>query len=129
MSDVTVRKIKKMSHVEGCRKLRTCTCPFEFEGGWLYDIRFKWPSGRAFREKKQVPLSGLTEKKALAWAVERRNAIITMGELALIKQKEEQVVPVPTLREFGPTYIKDFCKANRNKPRTVDGKAATLAFH
>jgi uncharacterized protein YggL (DUF469 family) len=45
MSDVSVRRIKKVMHVDECQKLRTCSCPFEYEEGWLYDIRFTWPSG------------------------------------------------------------------------------------
>lgn len=125
MSDVTVRRRKHKMHVAGCQKLRTCPCPFT-EGDWQYDIRFTWPSGKAFREKRMLDHPDFTKKKALDWTTERRNQIIAAGEAALAKEKTK---PVPTFEEFGPRYIKDYCKANRNKPRTVAAKEATLAFH
>jgi len=125
MSDVTVRRKKHKMHAAGCQKLRTCTCPYT-EGPWEYDIRFAWPSGKEFREKRLLDHPDFTRKKALAWATERRNHLISKGEAQLAK---EAAKPVPTLEEFGPTYLKDYCRANRNKPRTVDAKEATLRFH
>lgn len=104
MSDVTVRRIKKVSHLDGCKKLRTCTCPFEFGDGWMYDIRFKWPSGKQFREKKQVPLPGkVTQARALAWATERYRLVLTAGE---VKPEVKKVVKAPTLAEFEATYVR-----------------------
>jgi hypothetical protein len=72
MSDVTVRRKKHKMHVAGCRKLRTCQCPFA-EGDWQYDIRFTWPSGNEFREKRMLDHPDFTERRAFAWATERRN--------------------------------------------------------
>ena len=130
MGDVTVRRMKKVNHVEGCRKLRTAgTCPFKYEGSWLYDIRFRWPSGREYRERKRLPVSALSQSKALAWARERRNNIMATGEAAFVKAQEAKAEPAPTLKEFAPTYISDYCKANRNKPRTVERKEADIDFH
>ncbi|WP_243338517.1 tyrosine-type recombinase/integrase [Anaeromyxobacter soli] len=125
MSDVTVRRKKHKMHVAGCQKLRTCQCPFT-EGDWQYDIRFTWPSGTPFREKRMLDHPDFTKKKALDWATERRNAIIAKGEARLAREAEK---PVPTLKDFGPVYIKDYCKANRNKPRTIERKEGDLAFH
>lgn len=125
MSDVTVRRKKHKMHVAGCQKLRTCLCPFT-EGDWQYDIRFRWPSGNQFREKRMLGHPDFTKKKALDWAIERRNAILAKGEAQLAREAEK---PVPTLKEFGPTYIKDYCRANRNKPRTIERKEGDIAFH
>ena len=125
MSDVTVRRKRKKMHVAGCRKLRTCECPF-VEGVWQCDIRFTWPSGSEFREKRMLDHPDFTRKKALDWAIERRNDILGKGEAQLAK---EAAKPVPTLQDFGPTYVKDYCKANRNKPRTVENKEGVLRYH
>lgn len=104
MSDVTVRKKKHKMHESGCQKLRTCECPFT-EGAWLYDIRFTWPSGEPFREKKLVPLPGpgLSEARALAWAKERYRHLVAAGEAAL--NPANQVQP-PTVTEFQPDYLR-----------------------
>ena len=126
MSDVTVRRIKKVNHVDGCRKLRTCWCPFEYEAGWQYDIRFTWPSGKAFREKKKVPLSGLTEKKALGWATERRNVIIARGEPGPETDKPE--VKVPTLAAFKDAYLRHK-RGQRLKASTDYARESILRKH
>jgi len=132
MSDVRVRRVKKVMHVDGCHKLRTCNCPFEHEEGWLYDIRFTWPSGQPFRERRRIPTSGQSEKKALAWATQLRNALLAAGETKLAQQQKEDSAAdpvIPTLLEFGPRYVSDYCKANRNKPRTIEEKKSILEFH
>jgi integrase len=104
MSDVTVRRKKHKMHVDGCQKLRTCECPFT-EGAWQYDIRFTWPSGKEFREKRMLDHPDFTEKKALAWATERRNQILAAGEAALTKTEQEEPA-VPTVEEFRSDYVR-----------------------
>ncbi len=123
MSDVTVRRVKAVNHVNGCQKLRTCGCPFEYEEGWQYDIRFTWPSGKPFREKKKVPISGLTEKKALAWATERRNPFIAKGET-----KPELEVNIPTLAAFKEAYLRHK-RAERLKASTDYARESILRKH
>lgn len=125
MSDVTVRRLLKKMHIAACQKPAACTCPV-VDKGWQYDIRFTWPSGNEFRERRMLDHPDFTKKKALDWATERRNAVIAKGEAQLAKEAEK---PVPTLKDFGPVYIKDYCKANRNKPRTVERKEGDIAFH
>ena len=103
MSDVSVKRVRKVNHVDGCKKLRTCPCPSNLvEGAWKYDIRFRWPSGKDFREKKRVPLPGpkLSESRALAWAQERYRSIIAAGEVKEVKGI------IPTVSEFKETYIR-----------------------
>jgi integrase len=125
MGDVTVRRIRKVNHVEGCRKLRTCSCPFELEEGWLYDIRFRWPSGNELREKRRIPISGLTEKRAIAWATERRNAVLAAGELKYEQKEDEKAKPVPTLTEFEGDYLRHK-KNQRLKASTEAGREGHL---
>lgn len=112
--------------MDGCRKLRTCSWPFEVEPGWLYDIRFRWPSGRPFREKKKVPVSGLSEKRALAWATERRNAILAAGERQDADRKEaEKPEPAPTLAAFKDAYLRHR-RNQRLKASTEAGRELQL---
>ncbi len=64
----------------------------------MYDVRFRWPSGKQYREKRQMPLPGkLTEPRALAWANERYRHILPAGEAKPDTGKE---VRAPTLAEF-----------------------------
>lgn len=125
MSDVTVRRMLKKMHNTACQMPAACACPVQ-DKGWQYDIRFTWPSGSPFRERRMLDHPDFTKKKALDWATERRNAVIAKGETQLAR---EAAKPVPTLKDFGPVYIKDYCKANRNKPRTVERKEGDIAFH
>jgi len=125
VSDVTVRRLLKKMHITVCQRSAACACPTE-DLGWQYDIRFTWPSGVEFRERRMLDHPDFTKKKALDWATERRNTIIAKGEAQLAR---EAAKPVPTLQDFGPVYIKDYCKANRNKPRTIERKEGDIAFH
>ena len=72
----------------------------------MYDIRFKWPSGRETREKKRVPLpkKGTSEARAKAWAEERYRVIVAGGEAATMPAKEVKVVP--TVSDFKETYLR-----------------------
>jgi hypothetical protein len=129
--DVKVYQSMVVNHVDGCKRLRTCACPRTPQKGvWEYDIRFYWPSGKLFREQRLVPATGVTERQAFTWATERKNAILALGEYKFTQQKEERAarVAVPTLREFGPDYIK-MCRADRQKPRTVQEKENILEHY
>ena len=122
MSDVTVRKKKIKMHVEGCSKLRTYKCPYD-EGRWQYDIRFKWPSGMPFREKKLVPLPDekLSEARALAWAKERNRHVVNAGESALMPA--EPVETDPTVAEFQEAYLRH--KNSRARSTTAKASSGT----
>ena len=128
MSDVTVRRIKRMQHVDGCRRLRTCNCPFEYGEGWRYDIRFRWPSGKPFREQRQVSLTGLTEKKALAWATERRNTLLAAGEAGPQQEVKNPEPKVPTIAEFEAAYLRHK-RAQRLKASTDYARESVLRRH
>lgn len=126
MSDVAVRRSRKVDHVDGCQKLRTCGCPFEYEEGWRYDIRFTWPSGSPYREKRRIPISDFTEKKALVWAKERLRKILADGEQTFAVPKEE--VKIPTIAEFKDAYLRHKA-GQRLKASTEYATACVLRKH
>jgi integrase len=104
MSDVTLRRLLKKMHIAACQRSTACTCPVE-DKGWQYDIRFTWPSGNEFRERRMLDHPDFTKKKALDWATERRNQILADGEAALTKAMKEELT-VPTVEEFKPDYVR-----------------------
>ncbi len=119
MSDVVVKEDVKVKHGVGCAERRSCGCP-QVPVGYRYEICFEWPSGKLFRERKRVPIAGVTKAKAEAWARQRVRNVLAQGEQKLAEMKEVgRAVPVPTLKEFGPRYVKEYLKANRRKPRTI----------
>jgi integrase len=103
VSDVTVRRLLKKMHVAACQRSAACACPVE-DKGWQYDIRFTWPSGNEFRERRMLDHPDFTQKKALAWATERRNQILAAGETALAHATGEATAP--TVEEFEPDYVR-----------------------
>ena len=44
------------------------------------------------------------------------------------RQKKRRT-QVPTLEEFIPRYIRDYCEANRNRPATIDAKRSLLRWY
>src|SRR5208282_5856158 len=96
---------------------------------WRIQIRFRWPSGRVYRERRQATVSG---KDAAKRQAERREAeLLAAGEGAATAKTTEQqpapdVAPVPTLREFGPRWIEGYAKASRQKASGIDAKDSIL---
>jgi integrase len=130
MSDVVVKEVVKVTHATACTDSRTCGCRREVVG-YRYEICFQWPSGKLFRERKQVPVGRTTKTKAETWANDRLRNILAQGEHKLAERKEvvEQTQPAVTLDSFGPRYVVEYLKANRRKPRTVDEYEGILDFY
>jgi integrase len=119
VSDVVVKEDVKVNHADGCTERRSCGCP-RIPLGYRYEICFEWPSGNLFRERKRVPIPGISRAKAESWANQRLRNILAQGEHKLAEEKEEaRATGVPTVKEFGPRYVNEYLKANRKKPRTV----------
>jgi excisionase family DNA binding protein len=108
--------------------VRLSTVPGEGRLGVRHSVLLA--SGKPFREPRLVPVTCVTERQAHTWASQRKNALLALGEYAYTQQKEEREarVAVPTLRDFGPDYLKT-CKANRQKPRTVKAKEKILEHY
>ena len=92
---------------------------------WEVDIRVLLPSGEMIRERKKAPVSG--KANAQRWAEGRERELVKHGKPKPIKN--EEVLPLTTLKEFAPRFIEGHAEANRLKP---SGKAAyrtTLRVH
>jgi len=91
---------------------------------WRYEIRFHWPSGRLYRERRRATVTG---KSAAVREAEKREAyLLAAGEVALVP-----VVPakkVPTVGEFWPRYL-SHCRGEREKPSSLAGKASVWRTH
>lgn len=86
-----------------------------------YDIKFTFPDGTPFRERRKSPVS--SESGTRKWA-EKREAI---------KMAEGPPKPVgptaPLLRDFYERWLRDYCTANRHKPSGVEHKRLMLKAH
>ncbi len=88
--------------------------------GWEVDVQVVLPTGEAIRERKKSPVSSNTGSRE--WGERRAVALARLG----VKTKAKEV---PTLREFGPRYIEEYARANRQKPSTVIQKERMLSYH
>ena len=92
-------------------------------GGWEVDIRFDWPDGSAFRERRRAPTNSRSATQR--WAEARARELILAGKPKPLPITKE----VPTLREFSPKFIEGYAKANRQKASGVASKLSVLNIH
>jgi hypothetical protein len=91
-------------------------------GRLVVDIRTRGPDGKLIRERRNAPDGIGSPSGAQRWG-EQRQAHLTF------KGREMPVREAPTLREFGPRWIKEYAHANGNKPSTIDTKETILRLH
>lgn len=91
--------------------------------GWEVDIRFRWPEGGIYRERRNAPVSG--KDAAKRWAEARERTLLAGGKAGL----EPAPAGAPTLGEFWPRVVKDHYRANRKKPSTVDAAECIWRVH
>lgn len=108
-------------------------------GAWEADIRVQLPhSTTVIRERRKAPQG--SKRAAMRWAKQRESELM-LGHV--VDQPPPQPKPeaqprhreskpaksVPTLEQFIPRYIRDYCEANRNKPSTLDAKRSLLRHY
>lgn len=92
------------------------------------DIRFEWPGGGTYRERRKAP--GTSRTGAQRWGEQRERDLLLRGREAVETPVEpEQVKRPPTFAEWKQTYLDDHCKANRQKPATLVLKESILRVH
>lgn len=91
----------------------------ERDGYVQYDIRFVWPNGQRFRERKRSPVASRSGTKR--WAEERERTLLAQGP--------SQRTKAPSLSEFWPRLLRDHYRANRLKASTIDDAERMLDRH
>lgn len=86
---------------------------------WEVDILVRTPDGKRMRERTDAPVSSKTA--ARRWGENREH------ELALNGRPQRRAVP--TVLEFGPRYVTEYCEANRQKPSTIVQKKLIIEHY
>lgn len=87
--------------------------------GWEVDIIVRTPDGRKIRERSDAPVSSKTA--ARRWGEKRER------ELAINGKPEPRIIP--SVLEFAPRYIEEYCEANRQKPSTIIQKKLIVEYY
>lgn len=90
-------------------------------GKLRYDILTMGPAGLV-RERRNFPEALRTEAARTRWLTAREAHLTRNGQTV-------EEVPAPTLKDFGPRWIKEYARANGNKPSTIDTKETILRLH
>lgn len=116
--------VKTILHVEGCTKRRCGAECRRVTDGWEYHLKFRFPSGELFEERKKSPVRGRGDTER--YAQNRMAHILRFGKPA---EEEAKSDAVPTLEQFRARYIEEYCEANRLKPSTIAQKNAILDYY
>jgi integrase len=95
-------------------------------GGFEVDIRFTYPDGTPFRRRLKAPVE--SKSAAKRWG-EAREAAFLREPSPSERPPEEPKKEVATLNDFGPSFIKNYAKANRQKASGVASKESVLSVH
>jgi integrase len=90
---------------------------------WEADIRCELPDGTCYRERRVAPAT--TKKEAELWAEKRQAHLVKLGRREVIAPAKE----VPTVAEFAPRFLKEFCEAERQKPSGINAKKIIFKKH
>jgi len=106
---------RKTSGFAGGFPTMTVTVRTYRRGGFEVDIRFTWPDGSPYRDRRRSPVSG--KSASLRWGQAREMDLLRAGPAILepAPQKKE----VETLNEFAPRFIKGYARAERQKASTI----------
>ena len=96
--------------------------------GFEVDIRFTYPDGTPFRRRIKAPVE--SKSAARRWGEAReRELLVRPSPVFLHSGQEEKGKEVPTLREFGPRFVENDAKANRQKASSIHAKKLILGNH
>jgi integrase len=93
--------------------------------GFEVDIRFTYPDGAPFRRRIKAPVE--SKSAAKRWG-ETREAML-LREPSPSERPQPDAKEIPTLREFGPRFVENYARANRQKASTIAGKESILKAH
>lgn len=85
-------------------------------GGWEVDIVMRHPDGTTLRERRKAPVS--SKSGAQRWAAEREKVLL----LEMLRPPAKPEKEVPTLEAFKPRFFEGHCRANKQKPSSIESK-------
>ena len=94
--------------------------------GFEVDIRFTYPDGTPYRRRIKAPVE--SKSAARRWG-EAHEAVLLRAPSPSERPKEQPKKEVPTLKEFGPRFIDNYARANRQKASTIATKESILKTH
>jgi integrase len=93
--------------------------------GFEVDIRFTYPDGTPFRRRIKAPVE--SKSAARRWG-EAREAVFLRAPSSL-ERPDTETKEVPTLKQFGPRFVDNYARANRQKASTIAAKESILKAH
>lgn len=91
-----------------------------FRGGWEVDIHYRTADGKRLRERRVAPVTSRTA--ATRWGEALANQIV-------LRHGIEVMEPPPTLSEFAPRFLNEFCVGERQKFSGIKRKEIALRVH
>lgn len=95
--------------------------------GFEVDIRFTYPDGSPFRRRIKAPVE--SKSAAKRWGEAKERELLVLPSPAVLKKQADERKEVPTLNEFGPRFIENYARANRQKASGVESKESILKHH
>lgn len=93
--------------------------------GFEVDIRFTYPDGTPLRRRFKAPVE--SKSAAKRWGEAREAAFLR--ELSPSERPKVEPKEIPTLKDFGPRFIDNYARANRQKASTIATKESILKAH
>ena len=92
-------------------------------GGFEVDIRFEWPDGTPYRERRRAPVD--SKSAAKRWGEARERELFRRGPSVPSSEPKE----VPTLEDFQKRFLDGYARANRQKASGISSKESHLRIH
>jgi hypothetical protein len=93
--------------------------------GFEVDIRFTYPDGTPFRRRIKAPVE--SKSAARRWGEARESVFLRAPPS--VEQPDTEPKEIPTLRQFGPRFVDNYARANRQKASTIASKESILKAH
>jgi integrase len=95
--------------------------------GFEVDIRFSYPDGTPYRRRIKAPIE--SKSAAKRWGEAKERELLMQPSPVFLQRREEERKEVPRVREFGPRFVENDAKANRQKASSIHAKELILANH
>lgn len=95
--------------------------------GFEVDIRFTYPDGSPFRRRYKAPVE--SKSAAKRWGDAREAELLRAPSPNVLRVLQAEKKEVLTVRDFGPRFVENDAKANRQKASSIRAKELILQNH